>query len=243
VAALLWASDASAQETSRLLPRADFTFEWAGLVARDRRFDWQGRVTFDLDVADYGFGRARFRGSYEAVLGRERRRYDLNQGTYFFEASGSRRLVKDVELVGFLSHVSRHLVDRENAPAVSWNTVGARAEWRPTGFDTAIQIARVTQPAFVDYAWTADARILTTRRLSTRVSASARAEGGIAGVHREVAGRLKRRCGGLLEGSLAFDGVKADLEAFVSYERRLNGFPTERHAVRMWAVGFRFRTR
>jgi hypothetical protein len=111
------------------MTRADFHLSWEKLFSADRRFRWLAEVGFDMDVLDYGTGQVRLRMDYEAVIGRERRRYDLNQGNYFFELAASRD-VGDVEVAAFAQHVSRHLVDRENPPAISWNELGARVRAR-----------------------------------------------------------------------------------------------------------------
>ena len=89
---------------------------------------------------DYGSGRLRLRGDYEAVLGRERRPYDLNQGNYAFEISGTKRFTR-AEVAVLSQHVSRHLVDRDNPPSISWNTVGVRVQgvWTP---DTGLTATR-----------------------------------------------------------------------------------------------------
>ncbi len=150
----------------RFLARADFSFGWSGLITTDRRFDWQANVAFDIDVYRSRVGRLRFRGDYDAVLGRERRRYDLNQGNYGFEVAGS-VLTRHAEIAMFSQHVSRHLVDRDNVPAISWNTLGGRIRtaWTPGGgFDAEVspaaprvttvtgelEVSRAMQQAFVD---------------------------------------------------------------------------------------------
>ena len=118
------AAPASAQDQpaeSSFLSRADFSFGWASLIAADQRFDWQSTIGFDLDLYDYKSGRFRLRGHYEAVLGRERRRYDLNQGNYAFEVSGSHRF-KYAEVAVLSQHVSRHVVDRDNPEEMTVTT-------------------------------------------------------------------------------------------------------------------------
>jgi hypothetical protein len=245
-------SDAAARNA--FLSRADFSFGWAGLAAADRRFDWQATVGFDLDVVDYGAGRLRFHGDYEAILGRERRRYDLNQGNYGFEVSGS-VATRSIEIVAFSQHVSRHVVDRENVPAISWNTVGGRlySSWTPargfasnrpdaaprdTTIDGEIEIARAMQQAYVDYAWISRARVSMSRPLAPSVAITGTATGEVIGVKRGLV-RGERICGGRLEGGLRIRGGAAALEAFVGYERRIDAFPTDRFRVRWFTIGAR----
>ncbi len=236
------------------LPRADFSFAWASLIATDRRFDWQAAVGFDLDVVDYGRGRLRFHGDYEAILGRERRRYDLNQGNYGFEVSGSLE-TPAVEAVAFSQHVSRHVVDRENVPAISWNTFGGRlrSSWTPRrgvssarpgadsgepAIDGEIEIARAMQQAYVDYSWISRARVTLSRPMSASFSLVATAAGEVVGVRRGLV-RDERVCGGRVEGGVRIRGGAAALEAFVGYERRIDAFPTDRFRVRWFTVGAR----
>ena len=71
------------------------------MVTPDRRFKWEGRVAFDLDLIAYRRGRLNFTGVYDAVLGDERREFDLNHGNYVFEMSASRR-VQSVELAAVI---------------------------------------------------------------------------------------------------------------------------------------------
>ena len=83
----------------------------------------------DFDVTDFGAGRLRFQALMEGGLGRERRQYDLNQGSYAFDASLSYRLTRELEAEAVIQHVSRHAVDRENPPSVSWNASGGRLRY------------------------------------------------------------------------------------------------------------------
>lgn len=228
----------------RLLPRAGFSFGWASLLTTDRRFDWQGQVSVDFDVVDYGAGRLSFRGDYEAMIGRERRRYDLNQGTYFFEAAASWRR-GPVETAAVIQHASRHVVDREHEPAVSWNAAAARLRysWRgggtaPRRLDSEIELGRVTQPAFVDYRWVSRARVTATEPLTERLAVVARATGEAIGVERAIANR-PRVCGGRIEAALRVSGTAASFEIFAGYERRIDAFPTDRFRVRWFTAGFR----
>jgi len=226
------------------LPRADFTFVWAGLLTDDPRFDWQGQLHFDLDVTDYGRGRVRFVGGYEADLGRERHRYDLNQGTFLFEASGTRR-TRAGEVAAVIAHVSRHLVDRENQPAISWNQIGGRLrgepQWRTVKVEAQAQLAFAMQQAFVDYRWLADAEFRVRRPIARRLEVGAGAAGVLIGVDPVVA-RRDRQCGARLEGHLRVNGEKGALELFAGYERRIDAYPTDRQRTRYFTIGFRVTT-
>lgn len=250
---LVWsASVAAAQSTPAaalpagdpFLPRADFSFEWAGLVANDVRFDWHGTVTFDIDVMDHGRGRLNFAGGYEAVLGRERRRYDLNQGTYWFEVLASRD-VGSTEIAAVISHVSRHVVDRESVPAISWNVAGVRAARRfPVGRSTVhaqFDIGHAMQQAFVDYTWTSGLRLAYRRPMNDRVELLATGSGSVVGVNHLVRG--ERVCGARVEAGVRVNGRAGALEVFAGYERRIDAFPTDRFRVRWFTLGFRLVSR
>jgi hypothetical protein len=226
------------------LPRADFTFEWAGLAASDIRFDWRGVILFDIDVAEFGRGRLTFAGGYEAVLGRERRRYDLNQGTYWFDVVASRR-AGDTDIGAVLSHFSRHVVDRDNVPAISWNAAGLRLARRVTiGRSTLagqLDVGHAMQRAFVDYTWMSSLRVDARMPVTSRLAVLSTASGSVVGVTHAV--RNERVCGGRIEGGLRVDGRAAALEVFAGYERRIDAYPTDRFRVRMFTVGFRLSSR
>jgi len=231
---------AVATDGAAFLPRAEFEFSWASLLAADRRFDWEGRVNIDFDVVDYRTGRLGFRADYAAVLGRERRRYDLNQGNYLFEATASWR-VSRVELAALISHVSRHEVDRENQPAVSWNASGVRVRFDTPTIESHIDLTWATQQAFVDYTWLSNAQVDVHRPLNRRFSLIASAYGDVYGVDQTA--RERRVCGGRIEGGVRIHGRAAAVEVFAGYERRVDAYPTDRYRVRMFMVGFRVRGR
>jgi hypothetical protein len=233
---VLVASDAAAQE---FLPRAHFTFAWGSLLTDDRRFDWLGQMSVDFDVVDYRAGRIRFQTLIEGGLGRERRRYDLNHGNFAFDAAMSHRVRPDTEVEAVIQHVSRHVVDRENPPAVSWNAAGVRLRHQsPFGAEGWVELLRATQPAFVDYGWIARAAATYRRPVSARLGLFAMGSGEVFGVDDAIRGR-DRVCGGRLEGGLRIDGDRAALELFLGYERRVDAFPTDRFRVRWVTAGFR----
>lgn len=223
------------------LTRADYYFRFASLLADDVRFDWEAAIGMDLDVADYGRGRVFFRADYVGVLGRERRRYDLNQGNYLFAAGATLRS-GSTELIGLLTHVSRHVVDRENEPSISWNTIGARVRHHyrhgGTTIDGEIGASRAMQQAYVDYQWTSDVSVTARRTAGTGRGLFATAAGGVIGINHDVSTR-PRICGGRIEGGYLIDGRAADIEIFAGYERRMDAYPTDRFRVRMWVIGFR----
>ena len=249
LALLVDAAPAGAQTSSAadpvLFTRAAFSFEWAGLSSPDPRFTWDARVRVDLDVLDTPRWRLGFLTDYNVVIGSERRPFDLNQGTYVFEGTASRHL-GSTELSFVAKHVSRHLTDREQGPSISWNYAGARvAHEHHAGrshFTGALSLGRAMQPAFVDYLWTSDLQVMFRYEGSPRVEWIARADGSVIGTIRQVA-RRPRICGGRVEGAIRVNGQVAAVELFVGYERRMDGFPTDRFRVRFFSLGFRLLSR
>jgi len=230
------APGASAPPAVRVLSRATFRLGTEKLFSSDRRFRWLVGIGFDLDVVDFGTGRITLRGDYEAVEGRERRRFDLNQGTYVFELSGTRR-VGDVELSVFEQHVSRHLVDRENPPAISWNTLGGRVRYEGrAGVTVELEIGRPWDLALVDYRLVGRLHLAYERPLGPRVTFLA------AGTGHAINGSAEDRrksTGGRVQAGLRLAGRAADLELLASYERRLDAWPTTRGRERWFGIGFR----
>ena len=188
-----------------------------------------------------------FRSDIDAVLGRERRRYDLNQSNYLFEATSSYR-IRPVEIAAVISHASRHLVDRENEPAISWNAIGIRAEYaspKRTGtsprsapvLEGEIELTHAMQQAYVDYVWLTHMRVDARHPVTGRTSLVASAYGEVRGVNHLARG--ERVCGGWIEGGVRVNGRAAAVELFAGYERRLDAYPTDRFRVRMVTLGFR----
>jgi hypothetical protein len=234
-----------APEPPKLFTRAAFSFDWAGLAAADPRFTWDSSVSVDVDVLDTRRWRLAFATDYEAVIGGERRPFDLNQGNYEFSGTASRRF-GDVELGLLTRHVSRHLVDRENPPSISWNLVGAKA-WhqRRIGQSIAsgsIEYGWAMQQAYVDYQWITAADVTWRYLYSSQFEWVGRAEGRVIGII-DTPGARDRVCGGRIEGALRVNGRAAAVEVFLAYERRIDGFPTDRFRVRFTAIGFRLLTK
>lgn len=234
-----------APDPPTLFTRAAFTFDWAKLAAADPRFTWESRLRVDIDVLDTRTWRLAFAADYEAVIGGERRDIDLNQGYYEFDGTASRR-IGAVEIGLLTRHVSRHLVDRENPPSISWNLIGAKA-WHTRRIGRSIvsgeiEIGRAMQQAFVDYQWTSEVGLEWRYQPGDRVEWIGRAEGGVIGTI-DVPGGRPRICGGRLEGAFRINGHAAAIELFLAYERRMDAFPTDRYRVRFTAFGFRLRSK
>lgn len=227
------------------LPRTEASFLWASMKTSDPRFHWDSVVTVDADLADYGLGRTNFSAAYEGVIGLERRHFDLNHGNYMLEMSSSLRL-QSVEIFGAYHHVSRHLVDRENPGAISWNVLEARALRRFTfaasTLDASFRLGHFSRQAFVDYVWMANLSLMFRRPINEHTGIFAYGFGERRGLNPDVANRT-HLCGVRADGGVRFDGSHGAVELFVGYERRMDAFPTDRYRLRFWTLGFRLITR
>lgn len=239
LALVLTPSPAWAQDGLRVLSRAELQFSWLRAPTADRRFHWLADVAYDLDVLDYGEGRVRLRGSHEAVIGRERRRFDPNQANYAFELAASRRLGA-WEIAGAAHHASRHLLDREFPVAISWNAIGGWVAWdEGRGLRVEGDLFRVWDRDFVDYTWTSRVHVEVDRPLASRTTGFARGTGHFV---RGTAPEREKGSGIRLEAGVGFKGDAASLELFARHERRLDAFPSERGRARLSGVGFRLVT-
>ena len=121
-----------------------------------------------------------------------------------------------------ISHASRHLVDRENVPAISWNAIGVRAEYTSTKRTSAsarsapvlegeLELTHAIKQAFVDYVWLTHMRIDARHPINARVSLVTSAYGEVRGVNHLF--RDERVCGGWFEGGVRLNGRAAAVEA------------------------------
>lgn len=256
LAAAFWATPVCAQTPAPqpsapativggLVPRVGAHVGLIHLTAADPRFNWAARFGTDIDIVDYGAGRLSLIGEYEAVFGSERREFDLNHENYTVDISASVR-AKRTEIFGVIHHVSRHLTDRQNDRAVAWNSIGVAAsrvfERGGTNVQARLDLAHVFQHTYNDYTWTAWLTLAADRRLSSRVSAFARANGGFQGVDRKVANR-DRLCGARIESGVHVTGVRGGVDVFVGYERRLDGYPLSFQRTRWVEWGVRVGSR
>jgi hypothetical protein len=250
---LLCAAGAAAQSAAKpasagapiWLTRADVSFQWAAFDTSDPRFSWDAALSADFDLVDYGVGRLSVKADYEAVLGSERRLFDLNHENYALEAAGSYR-VGSIEVAGAFHHVSRHLTDRPNANISAWNVAVARAMRRFVAgasiVEATLEAGRVLQRNYVDYAWTSNLRLAIRRPVHKRTDVFASGIGRLIGVDRSKLNR-DRQCGGRVEGGVRVNGTAGALELVAGYERRIDGFPTDRVRVRAFTIGFRLVSR
>ena len=228
----------------RFMPRYDFHLSADHLSTDDVRFVWDTNFGGEVDLVDYGFGRATFTGNFEAVLGNQFRNFDPNQGNYLLDTSLSWR-GHGTEVAALLHHTSRHLSDRFNRTAVAWNMLGARVQRDIVVRTTSIQLKGDLLGALlknnVDYNWEADSdvRVAVPLRPALSFITSARLQ-LIA-----VDGTRQRgtQTGSRAEAGVRFAGEKGAVELIVAAERRVDPYPLEFSTLNWVSAGFRFVSR
>jgi len=199
----------------------------------------------DLGIVDFGRARVNFSAGYEAVLSSQLRAFELNHENFALEGSVDYRIASII-VTGAFHHVSRHLSDQPNPNIVAWNVIDARARRQflvgRSTLDASLAAGHVAQHTFVDYAWTSDLSLVWRRPVSRRLALFGSGAGHLIGVDTAKLGR-DRQCGARVEAGLHIAGQAASLELFGGYERRIDGFPTERTRVRAFTLGFRLVSR
>jgi hypothetical protein len=231
------ADDAAAVQ---YLPRSAFHLTAERLAEGDPRFLWDAHFGGELDFIDYGAGRFTFLADYQVLLGDEIRAFDPNQGNYVLGARSSLRLGA-TEVAAVFHHQSRHLSDRDKQEPVDWNSVGAQVRHGVGGararLEGRLDVRRVIQKSFVDYAWELDAAVRGDRRLRPGLGVLGAAGVVVRGVDgsRDRAGQAGYR----VEGGVRVEGHGAAVELFVAGERRIDPWPLERGTASWVAAGFR----
>jgi hypothetical protein len=228
----------------RFMPRYDFHISADRLSTDDARFVWDTNVGGEVDVVDYGVGRATFTGNFESVLGNQFRNFDPNQGNYLLDGSLSWR-ERSTEVAALFHHTSRHLSDRFKRSAVAWNMLGARVRHDITARKTTIQLKGdllgVLVRNNVDYNWEAggDVHVAVPIRSAMSLITSARLQ--LLGVD----GSQPRgtQTGSRAEAGIRFAGEKGAIELIVAAERRVDPYPLEFSTLNWVSAGFRFVSR
>src|SRR6185503_12490160 len=118
-----------ASSAADFLPAVSLHLEAARYAPVKPDLYWTGTMGGGADVfGAFGF-RGYIVGEVETIIGSTRRAFDATQANYHLE-TGGRWQAHGVTVNPFFHHVSRHLSDREKAPAVDWNMLGVRAEAR-----------------------------------------------------------------------------------------------------------------
>jgi hypothetical protein len=247
IAAPLAAQTSDTPSSSRsveLLPRVLFHMGAEHLSGDDERFIWDANFGGELDVIDYGSGRATFVASYQVILGDQLRNFDPNQGNYVFEGSASHRL-SGVEIAGVFYHQSRHLSDRPKLNAVDWNMLGVRVRGaRAAGrarVDARADVRRVIQKSFVDYGWEIDGRVRADVPIRPRMGVLAGTALRLVGV--DGSRNRGTQTGFRGEAGVRIEGPAGAVELFLAAERRIDPHQLEFGAARWTTVGFRLLSR
>jgi len=228
----------------RFMPRYDFHISADHLSTDDVRFVWDANFGGEVDVVDYGFGRATFTGNFEAVLGNQFRNFDPNQGNYLLDSSLSWRR-RGTELAALFHHTSRHLSDRFNRSSVAWNMLGVRVQHDIAARKTTIQLQGDLLGALlknhVDYNWetATDVRVAVPLRPALSFITAGRLQ--LLGVD----GTQQRgmQTGSRAEAGVRLTGEKGALELIVAAERRVDPYPLEFSTLNWVSAGFRFVSR
>lgn len=230
--------------TVEFLPRYSFHLGAEHISSADPRFVWDTNFGGELDLVDYGLGRATFAANYQAILGEEIRAFDPNQGNYTLSALLSARH-KGVEAAAQFYHQSRHFSDRSKEVPVDWNMAGvrlARSIRRDSmTVDTRIDMRGVVKKTTVDYRWELEANVEARRLLNHSTSIV----GGVTARMLGVDGSRNRgtQHGYRAEGGILFQGQAGGIELFVAGERRIDPYPLEFGTANWFSAGFRFLSR
>jgi len=210
------------------------------LVSDDPRYVWDANFGGELDMVDYGRGRATFVANYETVLGSEFRAFDPNQGNYTLEASTSARR-EATEMAFVFHHVSRHLSDRPKRFPVDWNMIGGRISGTSQRGQTAlrgrIDVRGVIQKSHVDYRWEIETAGAARVAVQPRVSLVSAIAVRVVGVDDSRGRGIQHGFRG--EGGVRVAGPGAALELFAALERRIDPYQLEFASVTWMTVGFR----
>ncbi len=228
----------------RFMPRYDFHISADHLSTDDVRFVWDANFGGEVDVVDYGFGRATFTGNFETVLGNQFRNFDPNQGNYLLDSALSWR-GRGTEVAALFHHTSRHLSDRFNRNSVAWNMLGLRVHHDIAAWKTTIQLKGdllgTVLKNNVDYNWetSGDVRVAVPLRPALSFITAARLE--LLGVD----GTRQRgmQTGSRAEAGVRLAGEKGAIELIVAAERRVDPYPLEFSTLNWVSAGFRFVSR
>jgi hypothetical protein len=228
----------------RFLPRTAFHMQAEHLSGDDPRYVWDADFGGELDVLDYGRGRATFEANYQVVLGEEIRSFDPNQGNYILAGFGSARL-RDLEVAGQLYHQSRHLADRPKEEAIDWNMLGGRVRrafsYRQATFDARADLRGVFMKTTVDYSWELDTAVRSDVQVRPLVGLLVAVDVRYVGV--DGSRDRGNQTGYKVEGGVRVEGRAGAIEVFVAGERRIDPYPVE-FGIGQWVTaGFRLLSR
>ena len=228
----------------QLLPRSEFHLSAEHLSGQNLMFVWDTNFGGELDVIDYGTGRAVFVANYQAILGDEFRHFDPNQGNYILSGSASVR-TPSVEVAGVFYHQSRHLADRPNRVAVAWNMMGARVQREFTAgraqMDARVDVRGVVAKAFVDYTWEIEGAVRSDVQL--RPAIGMLFSGTLRRLGVDDSQNRGDQTGFRAETGVRFEGRRGAMELFLAAERRIDPSPLQFGTANWVTVGFRLLSR
>jgi hypothetical protein len=226
----------------QFLSRFNFHIQAGAVSDPTEMFDWIADLGGDIDFVDYGRGRINFLAQYEVVMGTEYKSFDPNQGNYTLNLSATWRALGG-EFLGVFHHISQHLGDRAKTFPIDWNTAGVQF-YRPFVAGPVLMkgqayAAKVVQKSYVDYTWDMGAGLDAQLPVSPRVSVMLRGSMQRMNVDASIADRSAQN-GGHGEVALRVAGVRAQMELFCAYERRIDAAPVLRKPENWALAGFRF---
>jgi hypothetical protein len=215
-----------APRTSRgadFLPAVSLHLEAARYSPVETDLHWTATMGGGADVIGLGGFRGYIVGDVETIIGSTRRAFDATQANYHLEFGGRWRL-GGVTVNPFFHHVSRHLSDREKAPAVDWNMLGVRARTRLSlggrRAEVGGSVGHTTLASLVGYRWElighGDLELLGHDRTAGYGAARAR----LVTVDPEPELPRGDFLDWAVEGGFRFRSEHRVFEAFAAYERR-----------------------
>jgi hypothetical protein len=206
--------------------------------------DWDTNFGGELDLVDYGWGRATFVANYQAILGEQIRAFDPNQGNYILSGLLSARR-HGLEVAAEFYHQSRHLSDRSKQIPLDWNMLGARLGRSITRdavtLDIQVDARGVVKKTTVDYRWELEAKVRARRPMTHSTAILGEFTTRTLGV--DGSQNRSAQHGYRAEGGLLFQGKAGGIELFMANERRIDPYPVEFGSANWLSVGFRLLSR
>jgi hypothetical protein len=222
------------------LSRFAFHLSAEHLSSDDERYVWDANYGGEIDLVDYGAGRATFYANYQTILGEQLRAFDPNQGNYILGGRVSAR-VRGVEAALGFHHESRHLSDRPKQASIDWNMIGGRVvrafDLGAGSFEGRADLRGVIRKSSVDYTWEIDAGLRARYPLASRLAVV-----GDVDVRRLWIDGSRHRSaqhGIRGEAGIRLEGRGAAVELFVAGERRIDPYPLTFGVEHWFSAGFR----
>jgi hypothetical protein len=228
-------------DAPQFMSRFDVHLTADATASGNKEFWMDSHFGGDFDLVDYGKGRFTLLADYQAVLGKEIRLFDPNQGNYLLEGSSSYR-VGDAEIAGVFHHESRHLGDRAKIQAIAWNVLQVRLLYHHTFAGAAVNLrgdaGEVAQHSFVDYKWIADIEGRVDRPVAPHVAVYGSGYAETYGIRHDISAR-GRQSGGRVEGGVRLGGKRGSIDLFAGYERIVDADAFQQLPLSWAFAGFR----